>query len=77
MALHGDISINGTVLVQWSARRKQKVPRDVNDYQVSVVDYREKPATERRTLIQHRYKDGAVALTVKVLAWVTEEGDKT
>jgi len=71
MALHGDISVNGTVLVQWSAQRKQAVPREVNDYQVSVVDYREKPAHERRTLIQHRYDDGATALAAKVLAWAS------
>ena len=71
MALHGDISVNGAPLIQWSAQRKQAVPREVNDYQVSVVDYREKPARERRTLISHRYDDGAAVLAAKVLAWVS------
>lgn len=66
MALHGPIMVNSTVIGQWSAQRI--VTAEPNVYRCAVAVAREGkyPLTDEFE-VEHDYKEGALALAVKVL----------
>ena len=65
MALHGDVSINGSELIVWSARRLSPNIRDINEYEVEVFEHATNETT--RFKLKHTYKDGAAVLASAVL----------
>lgn len=76
MALHGEVKINGRVLMQWSAVRKTGTtdPDSVNRYHCSVVAaVGNTGAHTQEFTVQHRYGDGAAALAAAVLARTSGE----
>lgn len=72
MALHGDLSVGGQVIGNWSAQRMGPLDGvdEEHDYQC-VVDRHPsllKPAARYTFVVSHRYSDGAYALASRVLA---------
>jgi len=65
MALHGDVSINGTMLLTWSARRLSPEIRETNEYEVEVFERTTRETT--RFKLKHTYADGAAVLASSVL----------
>lgn len=63
--MHGDISINGTRLWTWSARRTQDPPEAVNMYDVELFD--SKGVRVETWQAKHKYDAGALVLARKVL----------
>lgn len=65
MALHGDISINGSKLIVWSARRLSPEIHEVNEYEVEVFEHATRETA--RFKLKHTYSDGAAVLASAVL----------
>ena len=70
MALHGDIRINGTELWRWSATRHERVPGEVNKYDVALYGPDGRAVAEH--VLTHPYADGAIGLAVRVLTWAND-----
>lgn len=73
MALHGEVKINGTTLYQWQARRLTPLTsqQSTHRYEVQVIT---EVGMIRRTVLRHKYSEGALVLTRKVLGWAAREG---
>ncbi len=81
MSLHGDIRVNGRLLMQWEARRVTNVavtpgPDDVSTYSCRVRFW----ASDHLALtsdftVDHRHGDGAAALAALVLSTHATEGE--
>lgn len=77
MSLHGEVKINGRVLMQWSARRITGTPEpdSVNRYHCDVVTGLGTAELHvEQFTVEHRYGDGAAALAATVLARIVGPG---
>ena len=64
MALHGEIKVNNREIGRWSATRTSKEINRVNTYACEVVTAKGKVTFTT----DHEHGEGALALTIKVLA---------
>lgn len=68
MALHGEIKVNGKIIGEWIAQRKEKAIGTVNTYICSLSEVVDGVARAHHFEIEHTYSDGASVLASKLLA---------